>query len=307
MVRTLGALRTRRARRDNRTIRQDAEDHAGRRTGDQEWAREVLGDLNPLLGGVDSIVFLAGTAYREFLEPDLRSRGVAIQVPMAGMRHRRAAFLVGPAILVRDRLRPSTRPYRGHRSLLFSTLPNQGTCRRLPGPQDLRRTNGVAAARRLLFLRVWGGAKPLRSRRSGSAGRHACFEARIWNLAVEPALPAPGRHPLWKRGNHRSSIFRRIIGIDRAALARRGNAPLPASWGIGGGTGGAARRLHIDRATVKCEEADLEQCVSEYIGSMPFLWLEIDDPPGPTSRRGFVERNAIALLSHALEPAVDVP
>ena len=52
----------------------------------QEWAREVLGDLNPLLGGVDSIVFLAGTAYREFLEPDLRSRGVAIQVPMAGMR-----------------------------------------------------------------------------------------------------------------------------------------------------------------------------------------------------------------------------
>ena len=106
------------------------------------------------------------------------------------------------------------------------------------------------------------------------------------------------------RGNHRSSIFRRIIG---AALARRGNAPLPASWGIGGGTGGAARRLHIDRATVKCEEADLEQCVSEYIGSMPFLWLEIDDPSGPTSRRGFVERNAIALLSHALEPAVDVP
>ena len=31
---------------------------------------------------------------------------------------------------------------------------------------------------------------------------------------------------------------------------------------------------------------------------MPFIWLEIDDKPGPESLRGYIERNAIALLSN---------
>ena len=55
------------------------------------------------------------------------------------------------------------------------------------------------------------------------------------------------------------------------------------------------------------EEADLERRVSEYIGQMPFLWLSVDDPPGSASLRGVIERNAIALLSHAQTPAVDTP
>ena len=63
----------------------------------------------------------------------------------------------------------------------------------------------------------------------------------------------------------------------------------------------------MNRTTVKHEEAGLERYVSEYIGRMPFLWLDVDDPPEPTSQRGLIERNAIALLSHASEPAVDAP
>ena len=31
---------------------------------------------------------------------------------------------------------------------------------------------------------------------------------------------------------------------------------------------------------------------------MPFLWLAVDDDPGPASQRGVIERNAIALLSN---------
>ena len=31
---------------------------------------------------------------------------------------------------------------------------------------------------------------------------------------------------------------------------------------------------------------------------MPFLWLEVPDPPGPDSLRGYIERNAIVLLSN---------
>jgi hypothetical protein len=40
---------------------------------------------------------------------------------------------------------------------------------------------------------------------------------------------------------------------------------------------------------------------------MPFLWLEVPDPPGPDSLRGCIERNAIALLSNYNNPALDPP
>ena len=31
---------------------------------------------------------------------------------------------------------------------------------------------------------------------------------------------------------------------------------------------------------------------------MPFVWLSVDDEPGPARMRGKIERNAIALLSN---------
>ena len=45
-------------------------------------------------------------------------------------------------------------------------------------------------------------------------------------------------------------------------------------------------------------EATVERAVTNYIGAMPFLWMDIDDEPGPASLRGFIERNSIALLSN---------
>ena len=50
------------------------------------WANGVLEDLAPQLTGVKSAAFLAGKAYREFLDPALRERGMTIYVPMEGMR-----------------------------------------------------------------------------------------------------------------------------------------------------------------------------------------------------------------------------
>ncbi|MXW92150.1 MAG: hypothetical protein F4114_13320 [Rhodospirillaceae bacterium] len=135
---------------------------------------------------------------------------------------------------------------------------------------------------------------------------------RIGTHALKPA----SRTSLWDRlsqhrgsarsgaGNHRGLIFRLIVG---AALARRADTSLPPSWGVGSDASAAARKLGLHRATVKREEADLERRVSEYIGKMPLLWLGVDDPPGPASLRGVIERNAIALLSHAQTPAVDTP
>ncbi len=120
------------------------------------------------------------------------------------------------------------------------------------------------------------------------------------------ALKAGSRSTLWGRlsqhrgaaracgGNHRGSMFRLLVGI---ALARRSGIPRPPSWGVGADPGTAARRLGVERAEVRESEAELEVAVSRYIGAMPFLFLGVEDEPGPASKRGFIERNVIALLS----------
>ena len=143
--------------------------------------------------------------------------------------------------------------------------------------------------------------------RSGSVGGR-----RVVRVGTH-ALTGGSRSTLWGRlsqhrgvhgggGNHRGSIFRLLVGV---ALARRGDTVLPASWGVGADARTAARRLGIDRADVRTAEADLELRVSGYLGGMPLLWLDIGDEPGPSSERGLVERNAIALLSSSREPASD--
>lgn len=119
------------------------------------------------------------------------------------------------------------------------------------------------------------------------------------------ALKTGSKTKLWTRlkqhkgvtrtggGNHRGSIFRKIVG---AALIARDNLDYP-SWG----KGDTAPR------EVRKSELCLERTVSTRIGDMPFLWLAIEDEPGPESLRGYIERNAIALLSNYGEHPVDPP
>lgn len=52
----------------------------------QEWARKVMKDLGGILQPGDSVVFLAGLRYREFLEPKVSAAGCNTLVPMQGMR-----------------------------------------------------------------------------------------------------------------------------------------------------------------------------------------------------------------------------
>lgn len=140
---------------------------------------------------------------------------------------------------------------------------------------------------------------------AGAGGRH-----RVVRVGTH-ALIAKSRSTLWRRlaqhrgvartggGNHRGSIFRLLVGI---ALARRDHVVLPPSWGKRNDPGAAGRQLGMSRANVKRAEAELEEHVSRYIGTMPFLWLNVGDAPGPESERSVVERNAIALLSGHPEP-----
>ena len=58
---------------------------------------------------------------------------------------------------------------------------------------------------------------------------------------------------------------------------------------------------------VREREQPLERWVSTVIGRMPFLWLAVGDAPGPGSVRGYIEKNAIALLSNCGKQPVDSP
>jgi len=117
------------------------------------------------------------------------------------------------------------------------------------------------------------------------------------------ALKDGSRTTLWTRlsqhkgqtntggGNHRGSIFRLLVGT---ALVQRHRYDCH-TWGEGNS---ASREVR------QCEQT-LERDVSSVIGKMPFLWLAIDDPAGPQSLRGYIEKNAIALLSNYNKSALD--
>ena len=68
----------------------------------------------------------------------------------------------------------------------------------------------------------------------------------------------------------------------------------------------ALRRRLVSPQDEKSEEP-VERAVSKVIGDMRFLWLAIEDEPGPDSKRGYIERNAIALLSNYREDPIDPP
>lgn len=117
------------------------------------------------------------------------------------------------------------------------------------------------------------------------------------------ALREGGSTRLWTRlsqhkgqagtggGNHRGSIFRLIVGSSLITQSGHNHA----SWGEGNTAAGE----------VKKGEQALEREVSTIIGEMPFLWLGIEDEAGPLSQRGYIERNAIALLSNYRKQPLD--
>jgi hypothetical protein len=94
-------------------------------------------------------------------------------------------------------------------------------------------------------------------------------------------------------GNHRGSVFRKRVG--EAIVERDGLHGAYPEWGEGS-TAGRERRL---------DELPLERRVSDCLRGLPFLWLAVDDEPGPDSRRASIERNVIALLSNYERDAVD--
>lgn len=50
-----------------------------------KWAQRVASELRKSLGPGDTVVFLAGWKYREFLQPAVLASGCQVSVPMEGM------------------------------------------------------------------------------------------------------------------------------------------------------------------------------------------------------------------------------
>lgn len=94
-------------------------------------------------------------------------------------------------------------------------------------------------------------------------------------------------------GNHRGSVFRERVG--EALVERHDLHEEYPEWGNGSSAG---RDLRL-------RELDLERRVSDYIRELPFLWVDVDDEPGPRSDRAYIERNAIALASNYGREPID--
>jgi hypothetical protein len=95
------------------------------------------------------------------------------------------------------------------------------------------------------------------------------------------------RGPSHGAGNHRGSIFRLHVG--RALINHSQGVIDILTWGQG----------QSAPKEIKLTEAEHERRVSQHIGQMPFLWVDVNDAPSSLSERSIIEKNAIALLAGA--------
>jgi hypothetical protein len=136
--------------------------------------------------------------------------------------------------------------------------------------------------------------------------------ARVVRVGTH-AIKSNARTSLWPRlsqhrgaartggGNHRGSIFRLLVGD---AIIRRDGLRIE-SWGRGSDVRTAAATLGLAREVVGEIERPVEAAVSSHIGEMQVLWVNVDDPAGPSSNRNYLELNSIALLSNYGRTALD--
>lgn len=311
----------------------------------RSWASDVWKALEPCLGNVRSIVFLAGGKYREDLEPRLRGRGIEVEVPMKGLRigeqlawlNRRLTRLASRGV---EGLGPQSRgrgvevQRRPEESPIGERQPRpkrQSTPPATPGTDPCR----VADTGRFYELlgrieqRV-GGRRRLADCDSSmdwpergvyfffeeGEERHGSGEgSRVVRVGTH-ALKAGSQATLCDRLRQHRGNAKNVGGNHRGSifrllvgksLALRGDCAGPRSWGVASSAAAAAGRLDLAPAAVKEAEGDLGQRASAVIGAMSVLWLNVPDAPGPESARGRIERGAIALLSNAVPGAADPP
>jgi hypothetical protein len=147
-------------------------------------------------------------------------------------------------------------------------------------------------------MRSESGAGP-RVVRIGTHATTAGAKSRLWGrLSQHRGTASTGG------GNHRGSIMRLLVGV---ALKTKNATDQMGTWGIGQNSTIACVKLGLTSSELRPREHVLESAVSQYIRAMPFLWLNVDDVPGPKTDRGLIERNSIGLLSNYTQAPIDRP
>lgn len=95
-------------------------------------------------------------------------------------------------------------------------------------------------------------------------------------------------------GNHRSSIFRLHVG---RSMILAGLSKAVRTWGSA-----ELPKVHTSRR----HEARLESLVSEYIGNLLVITIDVPGDPSKDNDRAYLEQNLIALLSNTYRP-IDPP
>ena len=125
-------------------------------------------------------------------------------------------------------------------------------------------------------------------------GTHAVSSGsgtKLWNRLISHRGTFSGKYA--DGGNHRGSVFRLRVG--EAMIERDGLSDAFPEWGDGSSAGSDIRE----------EELEHERRVSNFIRDLPFLWVKVDDEPGPDSRRAVIEQNLIAMLSNYNSSSAD--
>ncbi|MBA2665478.1 MAG: hypothetical protein H0U69_00420 [Trueperaceae bacterium] len=242
------------------------------------WARRVIERLDDAVQPGDTVVILAGNTYREGLVHVLRGRGVHVEVPMSGMRIGEQLAWLSRSTTTSLQAPTHTTTNEAFYDLLDVLVARNG----LHKLGDIVGRSDVSPRGVYFFL------DPNEPR----GGRDACRVVRVGTHALlrgsKSTMPGrlrqhrglPGRG-----GNHRGSVFRLHVG---AAMLERTDVDLP-SWGLGLARGAAA----------PVEEVEHERHVSRYLAELLVVTVAIDDEPGPSSLRGYIERSAIGLLASA--------
>lgn len=252
------------------------------------WARSVEPSLKRVLSRGDTAVFLAGAEYQKDLVPIVRAIGARVQIPLGNLSlGRRLQYLTlqngedALAVTHRNFYRAMKHLYDGQNGgVLLSDATG-----RMPWP-----------SRGMYFFfdppdehdEIYSQFGVPRITRVGTHAVSQGARSTLWNRLSTHRGTSSGQ------GSHRSSIFRLHVG---RALSRENESFVLRTWGVG----------QVASAKVRQAELHLERAVTEALGRMKFLWLDVADPPGPQSDRSYLERNAIGLLSRYNVMAGKVP
>jgi len=242
----------------------------------QEWGTKAFLQFRRVSEDSDRVTFLAGEMYRQPLIPYLEKCGNSTYAPMAGLSIGKQLRWLNLVLSSKERLKHIDRFYE----LIWRLRDGLG------GYRVLGECTGYLQwpTRGVYIVFEFGEKRALRR-----------AEHRVVRIGTH-AVSKGAKSTLWGRlrthrgtgegyGNHRSSVFRLHCGL--ALINRSAGALSVPTWGVGQSASGE----------IRAKERPVERLVSDHIGNMMLLWLNVPDQPGVESDRSYLEMNSIALLS----------